>query len=345
MTTFSRAVLPLTFAATVFLAGCSSLTQKQVNIDPIAEQAGELIAKVEAELQTEDAVLLMRYLRVDEIEEVEEWDVAWRDLIASLRSIGRYSVVLIDIAGSREEEGSRQQLANNINQLYVELRSRETMEPELTGVDLDQVLGEIDNADGFYEASAATQAAIQPVVEMLTTRLSLMNTLSDDMRLELLLRIDAYHADVIRYQDKVAMTRNREIGLLEVYDRAITDNDLEAWKQFRNADVELKAVLRNFKKPTAEAIKISDDLMYDRLNRIDRIWQILDPDFQLYQQEVAELRRLFKSVDSTLIVAQLSVASWDRGHDLFVKGKSGGFVTYTSALLNYAVSRAPDLIF
>ena len=88
-----------------------------------------------------------------------------------------------------------------------------------------------------------------------------MYGLSDEMRVEMFARIDAYHADVVRYQDSVSLARNREVGLLEVYDKAITNNDLEAWEQFRTADLELQAVLGKYRKPSAESIKIADDLM------------------------------------------------------------------------------------
>ena len=66
----------------------------------------------------------------------------------------------------------------------------------------------------------------------------------------------------------------------------------------------------------------------------------LDPDFELYQAEVLELRVIAQSIESSLAVARLTAQSWEKGHQSFVDGKESRFWYYTSFLLNYAVEKA-----
>ena len=70
----------------------------------------------------------------------------------------------------------------------------------------------------------------------------------------------------------------------------------------------------------------------------------LDPDFELYQAEILELRDIVQAIDRSLAIARVTIQTWERGHQLFVTGKKTGFAFYTSLLMNYALEQAKSSI-
>jgi hypothetical protein len=324
----------------LFVQGCSSLTSSGVDIVPIAQQTGKLVARVESGLEIPQPRLLIRYIDEEELPAVKEYGASWNELIASLREIVRYSVVLIEIAEDPDAADSKELLAKNIETLYAGLLAQPSIGPELASVDITAIVTQIRAAEKFIDSAKASQLAIDPAVHSLETLVSRTGVSLDAAVEELRLAIDAYHADIVRFQDVIARRRNASIRQLELLDAAVQKGDKGAWNDLRSADLYLQSRLENLDSPTPEAVDIAMAVLMSDLVNLVVLRESLDPDFELYLAEVLELRNIAQSIEGSLAVARLTVQTWEKGHQTFVDGKESRFWYYTSLLLSYAVEKA-----
>jgi hypothetical protein len=340
----SRCLLAGISAGLVFMQGCSVFEGK-TDIEPIATQTGELVAKVEFGLQTKQAALLIRYLDTERIPEIELYESLWNEMITALRYVVKYSIVLIEIAEDPNAEGSTDALANNLDALYSGLLGLPSLGPALADVDIENILKEARSAEKFQDAAKVVNRAIDPAVEALDALTFRIAGAIDSSYAVLLEDIDQYHADSIRYQDLVAGRRNATFRQLELLDKAFLENDKDAWNQLRESDRQMQIALQGMDSPTLSATDKAQAVLMKQLNTLDALNASLQPDLELYQAELVELRDVGQSIDSAIAVAQLSIDAWDRGHKLFVDGKKSGFALVTSILMNYAIEKGKRKIF
>jgi len=340
----SRCLLVGISAALVFMQGCSSF-QAKTDIEPIATQTGELVADVEFGLQTKQAALLIRYLDTERIPEIELYESLWNEMITALRYVVKYSVVLIEIAEDPNAEGSIDALANNLSTLYTGLLGLPSVGPDLANVDIEAILNEARSAEKFQDAAKVVHRAIDPAVEALDALTGRIAGALDLGFVVLLEDIDQYHAASIHYQELVASRRNDTFRQLELLDTAFLQNDKEAWNQLRESDRLMQIELKGLDSSTLSAADKAHDALIKQLNTLDALNASLQPDLELYQAELVELREVGQSVDSALTIALLSIDAWDRGHKQFVDGKKAGFALITSALMNYAINKGRRAIF
>jgi hypothetical protein len=328
----------------LFVQGCSSLKTSGVDIVPIAQRTGELIARVESGLEIPQPRLLIRYLDQEELPAVKTYTASWNELIDSLREIVRYSVVLIEIAEDPDAADSKELLAKNMESLYAGLLAQPSIGPELATVDIDAIVTQIRVEEKFIDSAKASQRAIDPAVFALESLVSRTGRSLDAAVEELLLAIDTYHADVVRFQVVIARRRNDAIRQLELLDIATQTGDQDAWNDFRSSNLYLQNRLENMDSSTPAAVDIAmAELMADLANLV-ALRESLDPDFELYLAEILELRDITQSIEGSLAIARLSVQTWEKGHQTFVDGKESRFWYYTSLLLSYAVEKAKQSV-
>jgi hypothetical protein len=328
----------------LFVQGCSSLKTSGVDIVPIAQRTGELVAQVESGLEIPPPRLLIRYLDQEELPAVKTYTASWNELIDSLREIVRYSVVLIEIAEDPDAADSKELLAKNMESLYAGLLAQPSIGPELATVDIDAIVTQIRVEEKFIDSAKASQRAIDPAVFALESLVSRTGRSLDAAVEELLLAIDTYHADVVRFQVVIARRRNDAIRQLELLDIATQTGDQDAWNDFRSSNLYLQNRLENMDSSTPAAVDIAmAELMADLANLV-ALRESLDPDFELYLAEILELRDITQSIEGSLAIARLSVQTWEKGHQTFVDGKESRFWYYTSLLLSYAVEKAKQSV-
>ena len=328
----------------LFLQGCSSTGSTTVDVAPIATETGELVAKIEFGLKPVQPVLLIRYVDTEELPAVQAYGDSWNELLSSLRGVIRYSLVLIEITEDLESAESREVLARNVETLYAELRAQPSLESDLAAVDIEAIATQIRSAEEFIDAARASQQAVDPAVGALDDLVNRTARQLDFAVDELLLAIDAYHADVVRFQDVIALQRNETIRLLESLDKVTRTGDVGLWDEFRSSDRYLKIRLEGLSEPTPDATDQAVAILLKTLENLGKIEDSLGPSFELYQAEVLELREVAQSIDQSLSVARVTVQAWDRGHKLFVSGRKTGFALYTSLLMNFAMEQAKSAL-
>lgn len=324
----------------LLIQGCSSTGSTTVDVASIAEETGELVAKVEFGLQTPKPTLLIRYVDNEGIPTVAAYSAGWDQLLTSLREVVRYSLTLIEISEDPESAESRESLARNVETLYMTLRAQSTLQPDLADVDIEAIAAQIRSAEEFIDAARASQRAVDPAVDALESLTAetgrLLDAASDDM----LTAIDAYHADVIRFQDVIVRRRSDTIRHMELLDKAALTGDQEVWDAFRSSDRYMQLRLQDMETPTPEAVDQALGILMTDLANLRLVRESLDPDFELYQAEILELRDIVQSIDRSLAIARVTIQTWERGHQLFVTGKKSGFAFYTSLLMNFAMESA-----
>jgi hypothetical protein len=328
----------------VLLPGCTTLNTSETDLQPIAAQTGEIVAKVEFGMQIEPSMLLIRYVDDYDLPAVRQYTSDWDELIDSLRAIVAYSVQLIEIAEDPEAADSKEQLAQNIEKLYAALAAQPSVGPALQQVDIQDIAGRIRSADKFQDAAEASQEAIDPVVHELNELTTRVARSMEEASEEMLQTIDSYYAEVIDFQTLLLRRRNDTIDQLKLLDKAANQADQEAWNELRKSDAYIQAKLKGLNSPTPAAVDKASAVLMEYLDTLVKLRASLGPDFAIYQAEMLELRDIVLSIDSALSVARITINTWDRGHEMFVQGKKTGFAYYTSLLMSYAVKKAGGVI-
>jgi len=238
------------FAFILVLQGCSSA---RTDIDPLAEETAEFIAAIDFGLQTEQAALLVRYMNRGQLPEADAFAVQWDQLLDGLGAISDYSVNLMEIAEAPDDAGAKDALADNLASLYMTLRTLPDVSPGLADVDLDAILAEVRSAEKFVDSARAVHKAIDPAVDALDALSADTGDQLDVAYDKLLLAIDAYHEEPLRYRVVVDANRDNVFGLLEMLDVAYRENDKDLWNSLRESDRELQAALQGMDSPTVAA--------------------------------------------------------------------------------------------
>jgi hypothetical protein len=331
-------LLFLMTACLVLVQACSLVTPT-VAVEEIAGKTGELIAEVEYGLEYDDVVLLVRYIDDEGNPSVVEWQNSWNELLTALRGVGRYSIVLIEIAGNQEAEGFQAELSENLSRLYADMRAVPSMRSSLETVNLDSILTNVRAEEDFLDAARATLPVVSATVSGLNNLANKNAKNLDAAVIDLTARIDAYHSEVIKYQDSIAARRNNILKQLQLLDLA-REGDFVAWNELRTSGMEMKTVLKQLHNPDQAGIDRAERVILRNLATLDTIRDSLQPDFELYTAELLELRNVSRSVDQAMEVGKLSIGAWAHGHQLFINGKKTGFALFSAAILKYALKKS-----
>ena len=340
----TRRYLVLVMTACLIFGQACSLVTPTVDVDEIASTTGDLIAEVEHGLEFEDVILLIRYVDDEEIASVIEWQKSWNEMLTALRAVARYSIVLIDIAGNQEAEGFQAELGENVSELYADLRAVPSLRSSIETVNLDSILTNVHTQDSFIEAARATLPAISPIIVGLNDLANKNGRNLDAAVADLLARIDAYHSEVVKYQDSIAARRNNILAQLQLLDLA-REGDASAWNQLRASDMQMRTELKQLNNLDQAGIDRAETVIIRNLATLDTIRDSLLPDIDLYAAEILELRNVSRSIDQALVIGRLAIGAWAHGHQLFIDGKKTGFALFSSALLKYAISKSATGLF
>jgi hypothetical protein len=331
-------LLFLIIACLIFVQACS-LGSPTVSVEEIASKTGELIAEVEYGLEYDDVVLLVRYIDNERIPSVVEWQNSWNELLTALRGVARYSIVLIELAGNQEAEGFQAELSENLSRLYADMRAVPSMRSSLETINLDSIVANVQAEEKFLEAAKATLPAISAAVSGLNNLANKNAKNLDAAVIAMTARIDAYHSEVIKYQDSIAERRNNILKQLQLLDLA-REGDSSAWNELRASSMQMKTELKQLHDPDQAGIDRAESVILRNLATLDTIRDSLQPDFDLYTAELLELRNVSRSVDQAMEIGKISIGAWAHGHQLFINGKKTGFALFSAALMKYAINKS-----
>ena len=333
-----RDLLFVMIACLMFVQACSLVTPA-VSVEEIASQTGALIAEVEYGLEYDDVVLLVRYIDNERIPAVIEWQDSWNEMLMALRGVARYSIVLIEIADNQEGEGFQADISENLSRLYADLRAVPSMRSSLVTINLDSILANVQAEENFLEAARATLPAISAAVSGLNNLADKNASNLDAAVIAMTARIDGYHSEVIKYQDKIAERRNNILKQLQLLDLA-REGDSIAWNELRASGMQMKTELKQLHNPDQAGIDRAERVILRNLATLDTIRDSLQPDFDLYTAELLELRNVSRSVDQAMEIGKFSIGAWAHGHQLFINGKKTGFALFSAAIFKYAINKS-----
>lgn len=186
----------------------------------------------------------------------------------------------------------------------------------------EEILLDVRSQDKFMDALVAAQPLINGAGRYMDQTLIDMSENLDALEKKVDKKIDAEYADVIRYQKTLESEEYEILATLEELYLYLSRRDKEAYKRaLAHGTILDKEVIPRGSSPSyAELSKVRDHLL-ERLDGIDRIWKIIEPDWITYRETHRELDALADMVKRQIVRVRLTTLVWVRAHMKMASGK------------------------
>ena len=312
-----RALLVL--AALPLLAGCASFkASRRLDVSPFAQNTVGLIGEVQRANKPLEWVYLKKYESLPEILDARRMAAPAREL---MRGIAIYSTQIVSIYESPLPESRRsQEVARYLDEsIRARLKDNPRADAFLTQAELDKAVQGARSAPTFMAALGAAQ----PVV---SAALAYGNQIYDEMDQaigkadqEIVARIEGEFATLKTEREK--LDRMQLSGITSY--RLLTEYRLgnnAALDSLRAADSEAAEALGAGKKPTAAALDVAEKQILERVDTIGQMHARLDPQFEIYKAEQAELELLRTQAREAARLGRITLIMWARSHKNLAAG-------------------------
>ena len=319
----TRNFLSLNLVALVsLLTGCASWEgkfsgTKEANVGVFADQTIATLADPDIGLPIGKTVYVRQYTIASDPAE-QEFIRLEKDLEQRLLRLIQYSVGLVDIAETSKSQ--KEQVARYADFLQTILKEGEKKHDVDPG-HYDSIIEKVRSQEKLYQALqqaqpilSATGRGYQKLLDELEQSLKVLEADIDH-------RIDERFDTVIKYQkaledEKYAIL----IALGQLYQTY--KGDPEAFQKLRDGNVVRKRALIPKGKPTEDDLtKIAEHLI-KRLEITHKIWQEIEPDWELYRATHRELDELYQTIQVRLKRTRAAVIIWIRAHQKMASGKT-----------------------
>jgi len=309
----------LVLAALPVLAGCASFkASRRLDVSPFAQNTVGLIGEVQRVNKPLEWVYLKKYESLPVVLDARRAYAPAREL---LRGVAIYSTQIVSIYESPLSDSRRsQEVARYLDEsIRARLRDNPRADAFLTQADLDKAVQGARSAPTFMAALGAAQ----PVV---SAALAYGNQVYDEMDLaigkadnELVARIEADFASLKSEREKL---ERMQLSGITSY-RLLTEYRLgnnAALDSLRAADAEAAEALGAAKKPTAAALDAAEKQIMERVDTIGQMHAHLDPQFEIYKAEQAELEQLRSQAREAARLGRITLIMWARSHKNLAAG-------------------------
>jgi hypothetical protein len=303
-------------------SGCASFEgkftgTKQANIGIFADQTIATLTGAEFGLPTGKSVYVREYITASEPEE-QEFTALEKELEVRLLRLVKYSITLVDIAETSKTEAEQvQKYADFLKELQKTAESKLEIDPGY----YDDIVEKVRGQDKFYEALQQAQPllnasgrAYQKVMDKIELSLKTLEAKIDR-------KIDERFAEVIAYQhalEKEKYAILRALGFL--YNTYKGDPD--AFQKLRDSNVIRNRALLPKGKPSDEDLAAITEHLVKRLDITHKIWQEIEPDWELYRATHNELDELYREMRQGLNRIRAVIIVWSRAHQKMASGVS-----------------------
>ena len=309
----------LLLAMASLLTGCASFkATRRLDVSPFAQNTVGLIGEVQRATQPLDWVYLKKYESLPVILEARQTYAPAREL---MRGIAIYSTQIVSIYESPLSESRKsQELARYLDETIRErLKGNPRADEFLTQAELDKAVQGARSAPTFMAALGAAQ----PVV---SAALAYGNDVYDEMDqaiakadVELLSRIETEFAPVKRERERL---EDMQLAGIASY-RLLTEyrlGNIAALDSLRAADSQAAEALPAGKKPTAATLDGVEKQIRERVDAIGQMHGKLDPQFETYKAEEAELDQLLTQAREAARLGRITLLTWARSHRNLANG-------------------------
>ncbi len=316
-TTFLTVVLLL-----LSVSGCASWEgkfsgTKQADVSVFADQTIATMTDPDLGLPVGQSVYVREYV-VDSEPEEEQFAMLEKDLEQRLLRLVQYSVALVDIAETSKSDAEKVEKYTN----FLKIMQKQAEErAELESGYYDSVIENIAKQKKFHEALQAAQPILnasgrgfQKLLDKLEKSLKVLEAKLDR-------KIDERFETVIQYQkaleeEKYAIL----IALGQLYQTY--KGEPEAFQKLRDSGVIRKKSLLPKGEPSEDDLSNIAEHLLKRLDISHKIWQEIEPDWDLYRATHRELDDLYVLIKNGINRTRASVIIWARAHQKMASGKT-----------------------
>lgn len=292
------------------LSGCASWEGKfsrttVADIGIFADQTLAALTDPEIGLQVGKSVYIRDYIVESEPEE-QQFAQATKDLELRLLRLIKYSLGLVDIAENSKSE------AEKIERYAEFLQAMQIKAEENAGYEAghyDNIIENIRSQEKFHEALQQAQPIINASGRGYQTLLDGIDESMKRLEAKVDRKIDERFATVIRYQkaleeEKYAIL----IALGQLYKTYKGDPD--AFQLLRDSNVVRKKALMPKDDPTEDDLSAIAEHLIKRLEITHKIWQEIEPDWELYRATHRELDSLEAEIKNRLNRTRATIIIW-----------------------------------
>lgn len=323
MNTTTKHTMLLTFLLLLsLLTGCVSWEgkfsgTKEANVGVFADQTIATLTDPDLGLPTGRSVYVRDYV-VDSEPEEQEFMSLNKELERRLLRLVQYSVALVDIAETSKSDAEKvEKYAAFLKALQKEAEKRH----EFESGHYDDIIENVAKQEKFLEALQAAQPILNATGRGYQKLLDELDESLKVLEAKLDRRIDERFNTVIKYQ-KALETEKYEtlIALGRLY--ATYKGETEAFQKLRDSGAIRKKSLMPKGKPTEDDLSNIAEHLIKRLDITHKIWQEIEPDWELYRATHRELDELYTLIQIGLKRTRGSVIIWARAHQKMASGKT-----------------------
>jgi len=319
----ARNIIFLNVVVLFFLmTGCASWEGKfsgttEANIGVFADQTIATLTDPDLGLPTGRSVYVRDYV-VDSEPEEQEFMSLEKELQQRLLRLVQYSVALVDIAEtSKSEKEKIEKYAEFLRALQKKSEERHELEPG----HYDGVIENVAKAEKFHEALQRAQPILNAAGRGYQKLLDEIDQSLRILEAKLDRKIDERFDTVIRYQKALEKEKYETlIALGRLYETY--KGEPEAFQKLRDSGAIRKKSLMPKGKPTEDDLSKIAEHLIKRLDITHKIWQEIEPDWELYRATHRELDDLYTLIQTGLKRTRGSVIIWARAHQKMASGKT-----------------------
>lgn len=306
--------------AVASVSGCASMKGKfkgtrVANVGLFADQTIAMLTSADLGLDRQGTILIREFFDENGTEEKRFFELS-NDVKTVMRVTIKYSIALVTIVETEKTEIDRIKAYVKYTKIVQQDAEKWLkLEPGY----YDEILARVGQQDQFIDALEQAQPIINAVGRFTQTLLEELDDAAEALEKKLDNRIDEEYAEVIRYQK----SHNREKYLVL---RGLSDlddayqNDESAFKSLIQSDAIRSKKLIPQGVPTEEELSQLSQHLLNRLEVMHKIWQKIEPDWQLYQKTHRELDENFIKVREDTNRLRITMIVWLRAHKRMAAG-------------------------
>jgi hypothetical protein len=288
---------------------------REANVGLFADQTIAMLSSAEFGLDRQSTIYIRKFFDENGTEEKRFLELV-NDVKTVLGGIIRYSITIVTIAETEETEIDRiEAYVKNMKSVQQVAEKGLKLEPG----HYDEILEQVGQQDKFIDALKQAQPIINAVGRYTQTLADEIYEAAEVLEQKLDNRIDEEYAEVIRYQ----RSQNREKYLVL---RGLSDLD-DAYQNDESAFIRLiqSGAIRNKKlipqgMPNEEELSQLAQHLLNRLEVMHKIWQKIEPDWQLYHRTHRELDESHIKLLEDTNRLRIIMIVWLRAHQRMAAG-------------------------
>lgn len=312
----------MVFLAALLSIGCVSMegkftASKSANVSAFADHTISMLSGADFGMTKDKAIYVREYAEFNGEEELQ-YEALLEEAESLFKGIIKYSIALVTITEANPNVADRiEAYAKYLEKIQANAEKKLDLEEGF----YDNVLESVRQQEKFLGALQQAQPIMNAVGRYGETLMTDIDEAAKVLARKLDGKIDERYAEVIAYQEALETEKYsvlRALGKLYLTYKG----DPDAFDEFRKSDAIINKKIIPKGKPTEEQLQKLADHLAKRLEGLQKIWNQIEPDWDVYRASHRELDGLYDEVVADTRKARLFVLLWLRAHQKMASGIS-----------------------